>query len=472
MSGGTINTEFVKYLCSLQLLLSRRDVLNIWCGRLHNSVISMSGLNFSSAVWHSATVLANIFHTSILVNIPELLGKPNGKVLLAMALTDIYVSSDKVVDGIIQLTGNQATTGNLYLDALWAACSISSYHTRFYVTAFGCFDRYMALCHPFKYDLNRVVRNIGKLTIGLSLLLHLLSWGLYVAKEEVMDSNIQPAFDPINNLDRNTSFLINVTQHSQNGLEKIQDKQRGSLGLEVRWGKSGRGSGVYNARGETGGGRGVGTGRGQTGGGRGVGTGGGQNGGGRGTGNRGGRTGKGNRTGNGNSSSSSRPNRTKSGMKSGSASSSGGKNNPIRLTIRILLYDFQLIPAFCVMLVSMPLTIKELLAMRKKSAANPGGYDRELAMAAIYILIITLISLMCLIPLYVIRHAKNSVPRSVSQPLRFLHDGYGMLNIVIYGIMNKKYRDTFRLLRTKINARCRCGHNSKVGPPNECQTNP
>ena len=54
MSGGTINTEFVKYLCSLQLLLSRQDVLNIWCGRLHNSVISMSGLNFSSAVWHSA----------------------------------------------------------------------------------------------------------------------------------------------------------------------------------------------------------------------------------------------------------------------------------------------------------------------------------------------------------------------------------------------------------------------------------
>ena len=149
-------------------------------------------------------------------------------------------------------------------------------------------------------------------------------------------------------------------------------------------------------------------------------------------------------------------------MKSGSASSSGGKNNPIRLTIRILLYDFQLIPAFCVMLVSMPLTIKELLAMRKKSAANPGGYDRELAMAAIYILIITLISLMCLIPLYVIRHAKNSVPRSVSQPLRFLHDGYGMLNIVIYGIMNKKYRDTFRLLRTKINARCRSGISSKL----------
>ena len=163
----------------------------------------MSGYKIASAVWHSTSVLANIFHTGILVIIPELLEKPSGKVLLAMALTDIYVSSDKVVDEMIILTRNQATTGNEYLDALCAACSISCYHTRFYVTAFGCFDRYMALCHPFKYDLNRVVRNIGKLTIGLSLLLHLLSWGLYVAKEEVIDSNIQhSAFDPINNADR------------------------------------------------------------------------------------------------------------------------------------------------------------------------------------------------------------------------------------------------------------------------------
>ena len=90
-------------------------MLNIWCGRLqHSSVISMSGYKIASAVWHSASVLANIFHTGILVNIPELLEKPSGKVLLAMALTDIYVSSDKVLDARIPLTGNQATTGNLY----------------------------------------------------------------------------------------------------------------------------------------------------------------------------------------------------------------------------------------------------------------------------------------------------------------------------------------------------------------------
>ena len=122
------------------------------------------------------------------------------------------------------------------------------------------------------------------------------------------------------------------------------------------------------------------------------------------------------------------------------------------------------------MLVCKPLTIKELLAMRKKSAANPGGNDRELALAAIYIIIITVISLMCLIPLYVVRHAKSFLTRSVIEIFACLHDGYGMLNIVIYGIMNKKYRDAFRLLRTKINARCRCGHNSKVGPPNERRT--
>ena len=228
---------------------------------------------------------------------PELLQKPNGRVLLAMAITDIYFSSAKLVDGIVRLTTNNYDTGSVYVDALWSAFKISSYNTRFYVTACACYDRYMALCHPFKYDLNRVIRNIGKFIILLLLLLHLFSWGMHLAKEEV-DSKTRRPFDP--NSGRNTSFLINATQHAQNG-------------------------------------------------------------GGRGTGNRGGRTGKGNRTGNGNSSSSSRPNRTKSGMKSGSASSSGGKNDPIRLTIRILLYDFQLIPAFCVMFVCMPLTKKKFL---------------------------------------------------------------------------------------------------------------
>ena len=152
-------------------------------------------------------------------------------------------------------------------------------------------------------------------------------------------------------------------------------------------------------------------------------------------------------------------------MTSGSASSSGAKIDPIGLTIRVLLYDLQLIPAFCVMFVCMPLTIKKLFAMRK----NIGGNDREFEIVAIYILIIILISLMCLVPLYVVRHAKNSVPQSVSQPLRFLHDGYGVLNIVIYGIMNKKYRETFRLVSTNISARCRSEHNSTVGPINESQ---
>ena len=370
--------------------------MNILFGRLqHSSVISMSGWNLSSAVWHSATILANIFHTGILVNIPELLQKPSGKVLLAMALTDIYFSSAKLVDGIVRLTTNQYNTGSLYVDALWSAWKTSSYNTRFYVTASGCFDRYMALCHPFKYNLNRVIRNIGKFIIGLSLLLHLLSWGLYIAKEEV-DSNVQRAFEP--NSDGNTSFLINATQHAQSG----------------------------------GGG------------------------------------GTGNSSGNGDSSSSSQPNRTKNGMTSGSAFSRGAKNDPIKLTIRSLIHDLPSIPAFCVMLVCMPLTIKELTAMKKRSAVNPGGCDRELAITTIYILLISLISLLCLIPLYVIRHMpKDALPRLVTQAIKSLNDGYGMLNIIMYGIMNKKYRETLKVVCTKI--RFSCAHNSQVGQTNERQ---
>ena len=381
--------------------------MNIWFGRLqHSSVISMesleSGWNLWLAVCHGATILANIIHTGILVNVPELLKKPNGRVLLAMALTDIYFSSAKLVDGIVRLTTNNYDTGSVYVDALWSAYKISSYNTRFYVTACACYDRYMALCHPFKYELNRVIRNIGKFIILLLLLLHLFSWGMYLAKEEVYSKD-QRAFDP--NPGRNTSFLINATHNAQNG------------------------------------------------GGRGAGNGGGQNGGGRGTENRG------DRTGNGDSSSSSRASGTKDDKKRSK------KKDPVKLTIRSLIIDFPSIPAFCVMMVCMPLTIKELMAMKKRSAMGPGGYDRELAITTIYILLISLISLLSLIPLFVIRHmSKDAVPVAFTQAIKSLNDGYGMLNIIMYGIMNKKYRETLRVVCTKI--RCSCAYKSQVGQTN------
>ena len=120
------------------------------------------------------------------------------------------------------------------------------------------------------------------------------------------------------------------------------------------------------------------------------------------------------------------------------------------------------------MMVCMPLTIKELMAMKKRSAMGPGGYDRELAITTIYILLISLISLLSLIPLFVIRHmSKDAVPVAFTQAIKSLNDGYGMLNIIMYGIMNKKYRETLKVVCTKI--RFSCAHNSQVGQTNERQ---
>ena len=60
------------------------------------------------------------------------------------------------------------------------------------------------------------------------------------------------------------------------------------------------------------------------------------------------------------------------------------------------------------MMVCMPLTIKELMAMKKRSAVGPGGNDRELEIKPIYILLISLLSLVCLLPLFVVGMQETS----------------------------------------------------------------
>lgn len=51
---------------------------------------------FEPAVWYSFIVIANLPHAGLLLKMPDLRNKPNGKVLLAITLADIYFSAVKI----------------------------------------------------------------------------------------------------------------------------------------------------------------------------------------------------------------------------------------------------------------------------------------------------------------------------------------------------------------------------------------
>ena len=81
--------------------------------------------------------------------------------------------------------------------------------------------------------------------------------------------------------------------------------------------------------------------------------------------------------------------------------------------------------------------------MKVGSVSTRQPRDRGLVLAVIYIMVIGVIALTCLIPLYVIR--RYDMPAAMKTSARFLHDdAYAILNVIVYGIMNKKYRQTLK----------------------------
>lgn len=112
-------------------------------------------------------------------------------------------------------------------------------------------------------------------------------------------------------------------------------------------------------------------------------------------------------------------------------------------------YEIQLFSALLVVFITVPLTFRELLFMRNvRVVAAERSRDRKLIGAVIYITIISVISVFCLIPVYILRISRVSVEiATLRQILRFLQeDAYGILNVNIYGIMNKQYRQTVKSL--------------------------
>ena len=83
-----------------------------------------------------------------------------------------------------------------------------------------------------------------------------------------------------------------------------------------------------------------------------------------------------------------------------------------------------------VMFITMPLTVQVLMKMGRAGDGVNCSADASLRMATIYILVICFIAILTLLPMFF--------------PTMFLHDGYCALNIVIYGAMNRQYREVFR----------------------------
>ena len=140
--------------------------------------MSSDGWKALSATWHGFTAIANISQIGVMARMPDLIAKPNGKVLLAIALSDIYMSMLNVVDDFTSFYDLDLlpTNSGKYIDGLQEACNMSAVQTRYYVTAFACFERFKALCYPYKHGVNMAVRNIIMLLVAV--FLHLMNWSL------------------------------------------------------------------------------------------------------------------------------------------------------------------------------------------------------------------------------------------------------------------------------------------------------
>ena len=99
--------------------------------------------------------------------------------------------------------------------------------TRYYVTAFACFERFMPLCYPYKHGVNMAVRNIGKIILLVALFLQLMNWSLYVTDNKIKEGK---AVSSIISEATTEGLATNVTMFPQVDSAKAQLKGGGKGG--------------------------------------------------------------------------------------------------------------------------------------------------------------------------------------------------------------------------------------------------
>ena len=119
------------------------------------------------------------------------------------------------------------------------------------------------------------------------------------------------------------------------------------------------------------------------------------------------------------------------------------------------------------MFVTMPLIIVTLIkrwptkqnpkvksgnAVAAAPATAAAAADSRLRLTTIYVTLLCIISLILLVPMYIISQVGRRLPPPIILFFRFSHYGYGVFNVVLYGLMNRKYREYVSSIFT---ARCR-----------------
>ena len=417
----------------------------------------------SSIVWHCVTVVLNIFHLFVLCRRQGFKAKPFGKIIIAITISDIYLSTVTVLD-TLQVTALIQTSDHTssFIYAAWKSLRMSSIHMTYYACAVSCSERCMAFCAPFKHRTSAVVKNVGKImligAVSMNLVYlgaHLLIPAVFEHGQDVITTTAAGNATTMSNATatsfhtNNTSFvdvtspmhkmkqpanplskqkkhdlapasnLKNASRTSQVrasttkpidsdvGMDltrEFTEGQSADCDIPVRQQAPDQKPPPPRPN------------------------------------HRPGHHGK----------QPQRPSHCKpEGDKPhkhprNQHSSVETKGFEFYFSLLFFHLQIQLMPAVLAMIITMPLMVWALIVKNRRrldSVHHTTSSDSRLRITTIYVIIISVISFVLLVPLFVLtRLRRGQVPHFVKLIFRFLHDGYGVLNVLIYGLLNRNYR--------------------------------
>lgn len=118
----------------------------------------------------------NVLHISVIRKLPTLKGKSHLSILIMISSTDIIYSAASLPMMCCDLRewiNRRSSTPTLYL-WLMSVTLESSVLCRFCAVFLSSLDRYFALCRPFFYLSSSLIRHVGKISIGLNVVLWLV----------------------------------------------------------------------------------------------------------------------------------------------------------------------------------------------------------------------------------------------------------------------------------------------------------
>ena len=136
----------------------------------------------SGIVWYSFAIVTNALHLIILLKLKDIRKKPNGKVIISVCITDLCMSLLTIMEtsGLHEMAKYDDIKTTMMLNIFWESTRIATIHRTYFVCAFGSYERFIALCHPFRHPSDKMVKNIGKAILLLAIVLEGTYFGLYV----------------------------------------------------------------------------------------------------------------------------------------------------------------------------------------------------------------------------------------------------------------------------------------------------